>query len=675
MAKKKSFRIPLLVILGLLLVGAAETVRQMDYSKFSKKHYLTAKETQFIRPGLNVEVLDTVLVDRAVTVTIKITDDKGATLDIRGIDSPGAITANMILAYINPETGQYTSLTNRTQTSPITGDSAVQPTSVSATSSMVELEDGVYSYTFDTLLPEDYDENATHSVGMYLRRDLTEWDLGREVANEVVHFVPSGGEVANIRDVVRTETCNTCHDTLALHGGSRQKVELCIMCHTDGVVDPDTGESVDMDVMIHKIHMGHNLPSVQAGESYAIIGFRQSVHDYSTVGYPQDVRNCESCHTPDAAQADAYLFNPNRESCGSCHDDVNFATGENHINMAQISDNQCANCHFPEGELEFDASILGAHTIPAKSKQLEGINIEILDVVDSTPGDFPTVRFNLKNNDGETIAPEDVDTLRFLIAGPNDDFTVQITESALDTMIPYGMGYSYTFTTAIPDDAAGSYTMGAEAYRNVLLNEGLANEFSIRETSENPVFSFAVTDDVAVPRRTIVSDAKCDSCHENLALHGTIRHGPEYCVMCHQPSADDSPYRAAEDMPARSIDFKFMIHRIHMGEELAADYTIIGFRGTPHNYNEVLYPGDQSNCETCHVGNSYEVPTPGIEPTITPYEFYSPIPANSSACLACHDSLDAAAHTFVNTSPFGESCGVCHGPNGEMSVSRVHAKP
>jgi len=675
MLKKKSFKISFLIFLGLVLVGAAETVRQMDYSKFSKKFYLTAKETSFIRPGLNVEVLETVLVDKVVTVTIKLTDDKGATLDINGVESPGPITASMILAYVNPETGQYTSLTNRTQTSPDTGDSAVQPSTENATSDLVALGDGVYSYTFDTMLPDDYDENATHSVGMYLRRDLREWELGREVANEVVHFLPSGGEVTDIRDVVRTETCNSCHDTLALHGGARQKVELCIMCHTDGVVDPDTGESVDFDVMIHKIHMGHNLPSVQAGGSYAIVGFRQSVHDYSTVGFPQDVRNCETCHTPDAAQGDSYMFNPNRESCGSCHDDVNFATGENHLDMAQISDNQCASCHFPEGELEFDASIIGAHTIPTKSKQLEGINIEILEVVDTTPGSFPTVNFNLTTNAGETLAVEAMRSVNFLIAGPNDDYSYMVRESALEGMVLNGTGYSYTFEAAIPEDAVGSYTLGAEASRNVLLNEGLANETDHRETAENPVFSFAVTGDMVLPRRAVVSDAKCDTCHDNLTLHGGNRHSPEYCVICHQPGADDSPFRAAEDMPARSIDFKFMIHRIHMGEELAADYTIIGYRGTPHNYNELLYPGDLTNCESCHVGNSYEVPSAGIEPTIEPYEFYSPIPANSSACLACHDSLDAAAHTYINTSPFGESCGVCHGPNGEMSVAKVHAKP
>jgi OmcA/MtrC family decaheme c-type cytochrome len=306
--------------------------------------------------------------------------------------------------------------------------------------------------------------------------------------------------------------------------------------------------------------------------------------------------------------------------------------------------------------------------------QLAGIHIDIQEIVDTNPGEYPTVYYNLTNDDGETIDPASLDSLAFLIAGPNTDYTVLIRESAGQNSVIDEGRYAYTFTAPIPEDAAGSYTLGAEAYRSVLLNEGTTSEFSHRETMQNnPTVAFAVTDPMPIPRRTVVSPDSCDSCHENLALHGTIRHKADYCVMCHQPGADDSPFRPTDAGPARSIDFKFMIHRIHKGHELEQDYTLIGFRGTPHNYNEVHYPGRLNNCDGCHVNNSFDVPIAGTEPTITPYDFYSPMPPNSAACLSCHDSLDAAAHTWINTAPFGESCGVCHGAGATYDVGRVHA--
>jgi len=40
-----------------------------------------------------------------------------------------------------------------------------------------------------------------------------------------------------------------------------------------------------------------------------------------------------------------------------CHDNVNFATGVNHPSGPQSDDNRCR--HIPQGELPFDASIMG----------------------------------------------------------------------------------------------------------------------------------------------------------------------------------------------------------------------------------------------------------------------------------------------------------------------------
>ena len=59
---------------------------------------------------------------------------------------------------------------------------------------------------------------------------------------------------------------------------------------------------MDMKVLAHKIHMGSSLPSVKAGTPYRI-WHRGAWSDFSTVVFPQDVRNCTTCHSSDAPQA------------------------------------------------------------------------------------------------------------------------------------------------------------------------------------------------------------------------------------------------------------------------------------------------------------------------------------------------------------------------------------
>ena len=140
-----------------------------------------------------------------------------------------------------------------------------------------------------------------------------------------------------------------------------------------------------MKVLIHKIHMGSSLPSVKAGTPYRI-WHRGAWSDFSTVVFPQDVRNCTTCHAKGATQADNWKTNPSAAACGSCHDDVNFATGLNHVNLPQLDDKQCANCHTPQATMDFDASIPGAHLIPENSASLPGLVTKVLRVDNATPG-------------------------------------------------------------------------------------------------------------------------------------------------------------------------------------------------------------------------------------------------------------------------------------------------
>src|SRR5262249_53686820 len=141
------------------------------------------------------------------------------------------------------------------------------------------------------------------------------------------------------------------------------------------------------------------------------------VSDLSTVNLPSDPRRCTECHedvkVTGAAQSNNWLTNPSRDACGACHDDVNFASGKNHVNLPQVDDKQCTKRYSPEGELEFDASIEGAQTIPTESATRPGLVFALLKVDNGVAGKAPTVTFTSKDYAGNPVLPSS------LTASPN----------------------------------------------------------------------------------------------------------------------------------------------------------------------------------------------------------------------------------------------------------------
>jgi OmcA/MtrC family decaheme c-type cytochrome len=674
-------------------VGLEPASSHVVYPEGAKEAYLSADQLNYIRPGLKLKVNSvTIGADRKPVVDFTITDDLNQPLDRLGQLTPGAVSVSFILAWWNPDLRQYTSYTTRTVTSPITNVTAVQASADSG-GAFTDLEIGHAKYTFKTALPSGFDVTKTHTLGIYSTR-ATLAIMGKNYyANVEYDFRPDAAAVTSTWYAMNdTKSCLNCHNPLGAHGGSRNDVKLCVLCHQPQTIDPDTGNTVDMKVMIHKIHRGDLLPSVVAGTPYVIIGNAQSVHDFSTVAYPQDIRNCATCHEATAPEAAIWYTRPTRAACGSCHDNVNWVTGANHAAGPQLDDATCASCHAPQGDHEWDPSIKGAHTIPVKSTQLAGLNMTIVSVTNGAAGQKPTVVFKLTNNAGAVIDPTTfAGSIAFTFGGPTKDskgkpvtdFAAYIRSTAkASATAAYGGTFAgglgtYTSTVAIPATAAGTWTATADVRRAIALNPAprTASEKTVNEGAFNPIFRFVVSDTRPVARRTVVAMASCNKCHEQLALHGGQRFNVDECVICHNPNESDVSQRPPAQLPVESVSFKRMIHRIHTGENMTQDFTIYGYGGNPINFNEVRFPGDRRDCVKCHVAGTQLLPLPaGTIDTPTPRDWFSPQGPATAACLGCHDNRDAAAHAAINTAIFGEACATCHGAGADWAVDKVHAR-
>jgi OmcA/MtrC family decaheme c-type cytochrome len=699
------------VIAGSLALMSAPP-KKVGFTKRDKAFYADPNVVAFVRPGLNIVITSTKIAsDGTITAAFKLTDPRGLPLDRLGVQTPGAVSVSFVLAYIPKGEKDFWSYTTRTQTSPITGKSAVQA-GADANGTIGESAIGEYVYTFRTKAAAKsggaFEADATHRIVAYGSRNLTEFDLGTDRASAVVDFVPNGAKVTTTHDIIKNATCNKCHDDMRFHGGSRVGYDTCVACHTTQTTDPDTGNTVDMKAMTHRIHMGKQLPSVLAGKPYQIIGNGQSVNDYSTVAMPSNIMRCEFCHEPKsgAAQADAWLKNPSRAACGSCHDDVNFATGAGHVNLPQVNDAQCTQCHIPQGELEHDASIRNAHIVATEAPSRPGVVADIIKIDDGVAGKNPTVTFSIKDGAGNGLSMAQMtggfNRIGLVLAGPTSDYGATdfgvatkgyVAENPVPTAkcSPDGT-CTYTFVRPIPAGAKGTFAIGIEARRGHTILPGTTKQEETEYGAINKVKYFSVDGSAVEPRRQVVTTEKCNSCHGFLALHGENRNQIEQCVLCHNTNETDAARRAVatdaaeKAKPSQSVNMALMIHKIHTGEkmheEFKTQYTVVGFGGTSHDFTEVRYPaftpsggpGDTAKCDMCHVNGSEAIFPQGKNPIVDPQGLMTPAPATTSACTACHQTKSALAHAQANTdAKFGESCDVCHGAGKDFDVNKAHA--
>ena len=597
-------------------------------------------------------------------------------------------------------------------------------TETASAGTFVDNGDGTYEYTFAQAL-DDYpagpvfDANKSHRLGIEIRGQAP------ISSNGIFDFVPAiGGPATDMftRNVVDNDTCNACHDVFDFHGGPRVDITYCVTCHNPSSIDEDSGSSVDMKIMIHKIHYGENLAN-----GYTVIGHGGSTHDYSAVVFPQDVRNCQTCHndsdtnTPDASN---YFEVANRAACGTCHDDIDWENN-GHNGVSFFDDTLCLDCHGPTATAAgIEPRVKEAHRLLAQEAS-QNFQYNIVAVTDMAVGQMPSVDISVTNPgtgdaydllvDSEfTTCAAGASRLAVGISWNTTDYTntgsganpaQPISLNPLDcfgnppaTPVAGSPGvFRVTSATAIPATATGTAAVTIDGHPAVVI-DGVVNRIPVTNVVE-----YVGIDGAAVSeRREVVDIQKCDDCHNELALHGNNRtDNPDVCVTCHNPNATDARQRgvamtACDDVLGAddtSVDMKYMIHALHAAGYAETPYEVCGFGNSDHSY-DFVYPGRLQNCEGCHVAGTYYPVDPSevlgttvdAGPDLTSPIDDVAISPNSAVCSACHVSSLAAEHMEQNGGDFAagkaadstlvssgvETCALCHGPGRVSDVKEIH---
>jgi len=575
----------------------------------------------------------TVFSDRAVLSTLKLTNMSLAIAKlvpgVNGeIDQWVNYKSNMVVPLpTDPGTGGGG--TPKLPSGALQATTDPKPAALAATQ-LVFNPDGYYTYTFSTDITDPTQTNGvvfepgrTHRVAIQL--SYTNAAGEAVIVNPNFDFtIDANGNSVPVTDPTLTRkmvdvgSCNGCHAKLALHGGGRVDTQYCVMCHNPGTTDPNSGHPVTFMTMVHKIHAGRGLNTAVGGENYTIWGFRNTAFDFSEVGFPQDLRNCATCHSgqnPATPQGDNWKTRPSKEACLTCHASGAGSLWETaHLPIAQglvgptaaaldLPNLQCATCHKP-------GSAIASERVHWSQVQQNGAKYK-MNIVSATLTNTPTatttrsvrVEYFLSDptngNAAYNLAETRFAGLQFrvayqnLIGQPNweTEFTAY-NNAGTGAVIAANTGTNdgsnhYTVNVPLPNDTATAVAAGTARVVSIgavvearLEPKAAADPrpAAIPASNVNVVVQHASSEfaisGALKERRKIVSTEKCNVCHGGLgtasasnlkanAFHGGGRTTVEACVVCHDPNRMSATAMTNGLTLQESYQFKRMIHGIH----------------------------------------------------------------------------------------------------------------
>ncbi|HSH91207.1 MAG TPA: OmcA/MtrC family decaheme c-type cytochrome [Ramlibacter sp.] len=531
--------------------------------------------------------------------------------------------------------------------------SDTKQTGAAAATQLIYNTDGYYTYSFTTDIKDPtktngvvFEPNRTHRIAIQLNYVNGAGETVR--VNPYFDFtIGADGKSVPVTDPALTRkmtdvtSCNSCHERLALHGGGRVDTQFCVMCHNPGTTDANSGNNLPLATMVHKIHSGkllkQKLDAGLGGEQYVIWGNSNSKHDYSEVGFPQDLRNCTKCHSgdnPKTPQGDNWKTKPSKEACLTCHANNAGSTWEaSHKVFAgtlvgaaaaakDLTNAQCANCHKvgsnispervhwnqnEENAAKYKMNIESADYDAATRKVTikyflsdptaanSAYNLVTSECTGTTvpacanTTKFGNLRFYLayQNMVGQSTAVTEFSAYNnggngasaFAYLGANDGtnhYTVQITVPA-DTTTTLAAGSARVVSIGQVKEPQLQVKWATdprpEVVPRVLINTVVQNTFK----------DLALTGPLN-PRRTIVATEKCNACHGALgttsgsntlasAFHSGARNIVEACVTCHDVNRMSSTIMTNGLALNESYQFKRMIHGIHGNSKRTYPFT------------------------------------------------------------------------------------------------------
>jgi hypothetical protein len=485
-------------------------------------------------PGLNISVVSLsggsfvgdpghFKVGDKIKVTFTVKKDDGTDIPIENLDALRAIVAG--------PTSNYNALIERQN---------------DVASAAVDNGDGTYTYTFPVRIPATYpaplndttsfgaleDEwqglplvAGTYTIGLEGYRYYNIEDVRYRDAGNLTHDFLLGNTATLVsREVSTNENCFQCHTEFRAHGGSRRDLTYCLLCHTSGAEDRNSagaaggspGVSIDFSIMIHKIHNGEHLPSVNGvatnangsrnydatPQPYQVVGYSDSIHDYSHIAFPawpslsyptardfgyssltgpqQDqedmirtgVISCDMCHgdpdgdgpLPAPAQGDLAYTNPQQHTCQSCHDDVDWDLPytSNGVTMpAQANNEFCAACHPETGAW----SVRDSHTHPLFDSAVNpGLNFTVTSVDEAgtndgdgtfDPGEKVQVSFTIEDDAGNPVAATDLNSFSVVVAGPVENRNILLSGSVPRDGVGAGPNYVSNIPVSVDQEFLG----------------------------------------------------------------------------------------------------------------------------------------------------------------------------------------------------------------------------